>query len=63
MKILTIDKCIDHRGVLVFANEFNTSLFKRCYHITHDKTNVIRACQKHQNESKAFWITKGEFLL
>ncbi|MBT7817402.1 MAG: hypothetical protein HN566_11755 [Polaribacter sp.] len=63
MKILTIDKCTDHRGVLVFANEFNTSLFKRCYHITHDKTNVIRAWQGHQNESKAFWVTKGEFLL
>lgn len=63
MNILNIDKFADERGVVVFANQFDISSYRRCYHITHDKTCVIRAWQGHMNESKAFWVTKGSFLL
>lgn len=62
MKILNIDKFVDKRGEIVFANNFNCSFFQRCYHITHSKKSIIRAWQGHQNESKAFWVTKGAFL-
>lgn len=61
-KVIEGSKHIDIRGQIVFANEFDTSVFQRCYHITHDKISVIRAWQGHQLESKAFWVTKGSFL-
>lgn len=53
----------DKRGILIYSNDFNVSNFRRCYHITHDNTKVIRAWQGHQKESKAFWVTQGAFLL
>ena len=58
-----VEKHIDSRGTLLYQNNFKLSMYKRCYHITHDKTAIIRAWQGHKKESKAFWITKGSFLL
>ncbi|MGO3181913.1 MAG: hypothetical protein ACTIJ9_03690 [Aequorivita sp.] len=56
-------KYVDDRGEIRFVNEFETSTFRRCYHITHDRMSVIRAWQGHKKENKAFWVTKGSFLL
>ena len=62
MHITSINKYSDERGVLVFANQFNTASFQRCYHITHYNSDVVRAWQGHKKEKKAFWVTKGSFL-
>lgn len=61
--LLNIKKHTDLRGALLYQNHFKLSMFKRCYHITHHKTDVVRAWQGHKNECKAFWITKGSFLI
>lgn len=63
MQTIDIDKFQDNRGLLIYANKFKLSSFQRCYHITHDQTSVIRAWQGHRKEVKAFWVTKGSFLL
>ena len=61
--IENINIFVDKRGTLSYSNDFDISKYKRCYHINHKTTDVLRAWQGHKIESKAFWITKGSFLL
>lgn len=53
----------DQRGTISFANTFDLSWFRRCYHINHSNTFTVRAWQGHRFEEKAFWVIAGSFLL
>ena len=53
----------DHRGTVRFVNDFTFDGIKRFYTITHPDTNIIRAWQGHQHETKYFYVTKGSFLI
>jgi len=53
----------DSRGILRFVNDFNFKGVKRFYCIQHPDTEVIRAWQGHQKESKYFYVTKGSFIV
>lgn len=53
----------DNRGSVAFVNDFDVSHYQRCYHITHSSVKTVRAWQGHFAEEKAFWVTKGAFLL
>ena len=51
----------DQRGTLSFVNDFDLTVIKRMYMITHDDSTVIRAWQGHQIEQKWFYVTEGSF--
>ena len=53
----------DLRGTLRFVNDFNFKGVKRFYCIQHHDTEVIRAWQGHQKETKYFYVTKGSFII
>ena len=60
-KIISGGIHIDQRGKLGHINDFDLSPVKRFYHITHPDTEIIRAWQGHQIESKWFVCIKGSF--
>ncbi len=51
----------DERGTLNFVNDFDLSPIKRFYFITNVNTDIIRAWQGHQKESRWFYCTEGSF--
>jgi len=53
----------DHRGTISFINDFDMSPIKRMYTIKHPSTDIIRAWQGHQIESKYFKCIQGRFLV
>jgi dTDP-4-dehydrorhamnose 3,5-epimerase-like enzyme len=53
----------DHRGTLLFVNDFHFEGIRRFYTINHPDTSVIRAWQGHKIETKHFFVTKGMFLI
>ena len=54
---------VDSRGTLSFINDFDMSPIKRMYTIKHPSTDIVRAWQAHQKESKYFKCIKGRFLI
>ena len=63
MKIIKGNTFQDSRGEVHFINDFDLSPVKRFYKILHPKTDVIRAWQVHELESKWFQCVKGAFLI
>ena len=53
----------DERGSVAFVNDFDLTQIRRFYTITHPDTEIIRAWQGHQKESKWFYCVKGAFEL
>jgi dTDP-4-dehydrorhamnose 3,5-epimerase-like enzyme len=53
----------DQRGRVSFVNDFDMTLIKRFYQINHPNTDVIRAWQGHQTESKWFYCVEGSFTI
>ena len=53
----------DHRGEIIFANDFDMSPIKRFYNIIQNDIDIIRAWQGHQVESKYFFVEKGSFVI
>jgi dTDP-4-dehydrorhamnose 3,5-epimerase-like enzyme len=54
---------LDHRGEIIFANDFDMSAIKRFYNIIQDDIDIIRAWQGHQVETKYFFVEKGSFVI
>lgn len=57
------DSFTDERGTIRFTNEFNLPNIKRFYTIEHHNTQVIRAWQGHEIETKYFSVLKGKFVV
>jgi dTDP-4-dehydrorhamnose 3,5-epimerase-like enzyme len=53
----------DHRGKVSFVNNFDMTLVRRFYQINHPHTDIIRAWQGHQKESKWFYCVEGSFAI
>jgi dTDP-4-dehydrorhamnose 3,5-epimerase len=53
----------DNRGIVSFVNSFDLTPIKRFYQIKHQTTNIIRAWQGHQKESKWFYCVEGNFII
>lgn len=53
----------DHRGTVIFMNEFDMSPVKRVYFAEHTDTEVVRAWQAHAQERRWFFCVKGAFSL
>jgi dTDP-4-dehydrorhamnose 3,5-epimerase-like enzyme len=53
----------DQRGKVSFVNDFDMTLVKRFYQINHPHTDIIRAWQGHQKESKWFYCVEGSFTI
>ena len=53
----------DERGELQFVNEFDMSIVKRMYFISHPSTETIRAWQGHTMEKRWFYCVKGNFIV
>jgi dTDP-4-dehydrorhamnose 3,5-epimerase-like enzyme len=53
----------DQRGRVSFVNDFDMTLIKRFYQINHPNTDIIRAWQGHQKESKWFYCVDGSFTI
>ena len=53
----------DHRGGIIFANDFDMSEVKRFYNIIQNDIDIIRAWQGHQVETKYFFVEKGSFVI
>ena len=53
----------DHRGEIIFANDFDMSPIKRFYNIIQNDIDIIRAWQGHQVETKYFFVEKGSFVI
>ncbi len=51
----------DDRGVVSFVNDFDLSVVKRMYFSENANTNIIRAWQGHQIESRWFFCVAGSF--
>ena len=51
----------DERGSISFVNGFSFTGVKRFYSISHSTTDIIRAWQGHQVESKWFFVASGSF--
>jgi len=51
----------DHRGRMVFANDFDMSYVKRFYITTPSENHTERAWQGHKIEHKWFLCIKGSF--
>ncbi len=63
IKYLSGDSFTDERGKIRFTNEFNLLNVKRFYTIEHANTQVIRAWQGHEVETKYFSVLKGKFVV
>ena len=50
----------DERGLLRFVNDFSMSAVQRMYCI-EPTTDLIRAWQGHQHETKWFFVSRGRF--
>lgn len=53
----------DSRGRVTFANDFDMSEIKRFYNLLHENTDIVRAWQGHQVETKYFFVEKGSFVI
>lgn len=53
----------DNRGIINFANDFTLDNIKRYYTIEHKNTNIVRAWQGHEIESKYFFVLRGIFVI
>ena len=53
----------DSRGIVSFVNEFDMTAVKRFYQIKQSNTELIRAWQGHQKESKWFHCVEGSFTI
>jgi dTDP-4-dehydrorhamnose 3,5-epimerase len=62
-KIIKGGKFNDERGLIRFVNDFHFKDIKRFYLIKHPDTNVVRAWQSHQFESKYFYPVSGRFVV
>ncbi len=62
-KYILGDSFTDKRGTIRFVNEFKLPKVKRFYTIEHDTTEVIRAWQGHEIETKYFSVIKGKFVV
>ena len=51
----------DERGILKFMNELDMSIIKRFYTIQNANTDIVRAWQGHQIESKWFCVVNGSY--
>ena len=51
----------DDRGTIAFINDFDLTKVVRLYRITHPNTDIVRAWQGHQKESKWFHCYDGSF--
>ena len=49
----------DERGTINFVNDFDLSPIKRFYVTTNYSTDIIRAWQGHQIESRWFYCVQG----
>jgi dTDP-4-dehydrorhamnose 3,5-epimerase len=63
IKMYEGDAYADDRGRISFVNDFTFKEVKRCYHIMHPRTEIIRAWQGHRIEHKYFFVPHGKFLL
>lgn len=52
---------LDERGGVQFVNDFDMTLIKRFYLISHSNTNVVRAWQGHKIENRWFYCVEGSF--
>lgn len=53
----------DHRGSLLFNNDFDASLAKRMYVITNHNIDFVRGWQGHHIEKRWFLSISGEFTI
>ena len=53
----------DSRGIVSFVNDFDMTAIKRFYQIKQSNTELIRAWQGHQKESKWFHCVEGSFTI
>ncbi len=53
----------DLRGTINFANDFKLPNVNRFYTIEHSNTDVVRAWQGHEIETKFFFPLKGKFVV
>ncbi|MBF4517611.1 WxcM-like domain-containing protein [Flavobacterium sp. ANB] len=51
----------DHRGTLLYNNDFDASLIKRIYIIENESPQFIRGWQGHQIEQRWFCVVSGKF--
>ncbi|KQW97679.1 WxcM-like domain-containing protein [Flavobacterium sp. Root420] len=51
----------DHRGLLFYNNEFNSSVVKRIYIIQNKSNDLIRGWQGHKIEQRWFSAICGQF--
>lgn len=63
IKLIHGGQAEDHRGKLVFVNDFDMTSVKRFYSIEHFNTDVVRAWQGHQKEQKWLHVVEGSFLV
>lgn len=61
--LLCCDSFSDHRGELIFNNNFDLKLLRRFIVFYHPNTNVIRAWQGHKFEEKWFLVIQGAFVI
>ncbi len=52
---------IDERGEVQFVNDFDMTLIKRFYLISHSNTHTVRAWQGHKIENRWFYCIQGSF--
>lgn len=62
-KLFQINMSSDHRGKVVFSNDFDMSEIKRSYVVTNTLQKTVRAWHGHISEQKWITVQKGEFLV
>ncbi len=53
----------DHRGKVVFVNDFDMGPVRRFYYLKHPESHLLRAWQGHKQEQKWFICISGSFTL
>ena len=53
----------DDRGAIAFANDVRLDPVRRFYFISNHTTDIIRAWQGHNRETKYFCAVEGEFVV
>lgn len=53
----------DHRGTIVYVNDFQFEGVKRYYTIHHPDTHIVRAWQGHTQEAKYYYPVKGSWVV
>lgn len=51
----------DHRGRLLFNNDFDLGAVRRIYTIEHSNTSLIRGWMGHEIENRWFMVVNGAF--